>query len=139
MAGHHRKLTVCFTIAKIDLNAADQLEVFAHSRQFFRKDLMPHSTLALCLILMSTAAGYASASATKVAEEKISLNSYPGRELQLALKVNETTEITGVTRIYLVDKRLYSLTFLHLKSMDATVAADLGKKFFASFEFKPGR
>ncbi|MDQ1638299.1 MAG: hypothetical protein QOF62_1638 [Pyrinomonadaceae bacterium] len=79
------------------------------------------------------------ASATKVAEEKISLNSYPGRELQLALKVNETTEITGVTRIYLVDKRLYSLTFLHLKSMDATVAADLGKKFFASFELKPGR
>lgn len=76
------------------------------------------------------------ASATKVSEEKISLNTYPGRELQLALKVNEGTEITGLTRIYLVDKRLYSLTFLHLKSMDAAVAADLGKKFFSSFELK---
>lgn len=76
------------------------------------------------------------AGATKLGEEKISLNSYPGRELQLALKVNEGTEITARTRIYLVDKRLYSLTFLHLKSLDATVAADLGKKFFSSFELK---
>lgn len=79
------------------------------------------------------------AGATKLGEEKISLNTYPGRELQLALKVNEGTEITGLSRIYLVDKRLYSLTFLHLKSMDATAAADLGKKFFSSFELKPGR
>lgn len=79
------------------------------------------------------------ASATKVGEEKISLNSYPGRELQLALKVNQGTEITALNRIYLVGKRLYSLTFLHLKSMDATVAADLGKKFLSSFELKPGR
>jgi hypothetical protein len=76
------------------------------------------------------------AGATKVGEEKISLNTYPGRELQLALKVNDGIEITGLNRIYLVDKRLYSLTFLHLKSMDAAVAADLGKKFFSSFELK---
>jgi len=76
------------------------------------------------------------ATATKLGEENISLNSYPGRELQLTLKVNEGTEITARTRIYLVDKRLYSLTFLHLKSLDATVAADLGKKFFSSFELK---
>jgi hypothetical protein len=76
------------------------------------------------------------ANATKIGEEKISLNAYPGRELQLLLKVNEVTEISGVTRIYLVDKRLYSLTFLHLKTIGATVAADLGKKFFSSFELK---
>jgi hypothetical protein len=78
------------------------------------------------------------AGATKVGEEKISLNSYPGRELQMSFKVNEGTEIAARTRIYLVNKRLYSLTFLHVKSMDALLASDLGKKFFSSFELKPG-
>lgn len=76
------------------------------------------------------------ADATLAGEQKISLNTYPGRELQLVLKLKEGTEITGLTRIYLVDKRLYSLTFLHVKSMEAAVAADLGKKFFSSFELK---
>jgi hypothetical protein len=76
------------------------------------------------------------AGATKLGEEKISLNSYPGRELQLAFTVNNGTEITARTRIYLVDKRLYSLTFLHLKTMDALRASDIGKKFFSSFEVK---
>jgi hypothetical protein len=76
------------------------------------------------------------AGATKVGEEKISLNSYPGRELQLSFTVNEGTEIAARTRIYLVHKRLYSLTFLHVKSMDALLASDIGKKFFSSFELK---
>jgi len=79
------------------------------------------------------------AGATKMGEEKISLNSYPGRELLMAFTVNEGTEITALTRIYLVDKRLYSLTFLHVKSMDATLASDIAKKFFASFELKPAQ
>jgi hypothetical protein len=78
------------------------------------------------------------AGATLVGEEKTSLKTYSGRELQMALKVDEGTEINILTRIYLVDKRLYSLTFLHVKTMDATVAADRGKKFFSSFELKPG-
>jgi hypothetical protein len=77
------------------------------------------------------------AGATKLGEEKISLKTYPGRELQMALTVNEGTEMTIVTRIYLVNKRLYSITFLHLKSMDATDAAALSKKFFSSFDVKP--
>ncbi len=77
------------------------------------------------------------AGATKVSEEKISLNSYPGRELGLAFTVNNGTEITARTRIYLVGNRVYSLTFLHLKTMDAALAADIGKKFFSSFELKP--
>jgi hypothetical protein len=79
------------------------------------------------------------AGATLLGEEKISMKTYPGRELQMALKVNEGTEITILTKIYLVDKRLYSLTFLHVTSMEATVAADRSKKFFSSFELKPGR
>lgn len=78
------------------------------------------------------------ANATKLGEEKISLGTNPGRELQLLLKVNESTEITCRTRIYLVGKRLYSITYLHVKSMDGTAAADLGKKFFSSFELKAG-
>ncbi|MFN2500264.1 MAG: hypothetical protein ABR557_14370, partial [Pyrinomonadaceae bacterium] len=79
------------------------------------------------------------AGATLVGEEKISLNSYPGRELKLAFTVNNGAELTGRTRIYLVGKRLYSLTFLHMKSMDALRASDLGKKFFSSFELKPAK
>jgi hypothetical protein len=78
------------------------------------------------------------AGATLVGEEKISLKTNPGRELHMSLKVNEGTEITILTKIYLVDKRLYSLTFLHVTSMEATVAADRGKKFFSSFELKSG-
>jgi hypothetical protein len=77
------------------------------------------------------------AGATKLGEEKISLKTYPGRELLMALTVNEGTEMTIVTRIYLVNKRLYSITFLHLKTMDATEAAALSKKFFSSFDVKP--
>ncbi len=79
------------------------------------------------------------AGATLVGEEKISLNSYPGRELHLAFTVNNGAELTGRTRIYLVGKRLYSLTFLHMKSLDALRASDLGKKFFSSFELKPAK
>jgi len=79
------------------------------------------------------------AGATKVSEEKISLNSYPGRELGLAFTVNNGTEITARNRIYLVGNRVYSLTFLHLKNMDASLAADVGKKFFSSFELKPAK
>jgi hypothetical protein len=79
------------------------------------------------------------AGATKTGEEKISMNSYPGRELQLAFTVNNGTEIAAQTRIFIVEKRLYSITFLHLKSMDALIASDLGKKFFSSFELKAAR
>ena len=76
------------------------------------------------------------AGATKVSEEKISLNSYPGRELQMSFTLKEGTEIIARTRIYLVDKRLYSITLMHVKSMDAALVADYAKKFFASFEVK---
>jgi hypothetical protein len=79
------------------------------------------------------------AGATKLGEQKISLNNYPGRELQLAFTVNNGTEISARTRIYAVDKRLYSLTFLYVKSMDAAVTSDIGKKFFSSFEVKPAK
>lgn len=79
------------------------------------------------------------AGATLVGEEKISLNNYPGRELHLAFTLANGTEITAETKIYAVGKRLYSLTFLRLKSMDALVARDTGKKFFASFEVKPAK
>ena len=76
------------------------------------------------------------AGATKVSEEKISLNSYPGRELQMSFTLKEGTEIIARTRIYLVDKRLYSITFMNVKSMDSALVADYAKKFFASFEVK---
>ena len=78
------------------------------------------------------------AGATKVAEEKIHLGEYPGREIELAFIVNNATNITARTRIFIVGKRLYSLTYLHLKDADAKLASETGAKFFSSFKLTPG-
>ena len=51
-------------------------------------------------------------------EEKISLNGYPGRMITLSLLANGH-EVTGESRIFVVGKRVYSLSFLRLK--DATI------------------
>ena len=74
------------------------------------------------------------AAATKVGEDKINLGDYPGRELALAFTVNNATNITARTRIFIVGKRLYSLTYMHLKDADTKLALETGTKFFSSFK-----
>jgi len=73
------------------------------------------------------------ADATLVSEEKISLNGYPGRELELAFKQPGLANIAARTRIYLVGKRVYSLTYMHAKGLDSKTDVDNGAKFFSSF------
>ncbi len=77
------------------------------------------------------------AGATKVGEEKITLDGYPGRELELAFRVNDEVEMTALTRIYVVGKRLYSLTYPRSKDLDARFAAETAAKFFSSFTVTP--
>ena len=78
------------------------------------------------------------AGATKIGEDKINLGEYPGREIELAFIVNNATNITARTRIFIVGKRLYSLTYMHLKDADAKLASETGAKFFSSFKLIPG-
>jgi hypothetical protein len=79
------------------------------------------------------------AGATKVGEQKISLDGYPGRELELAFTVNDRAKITARARIFIVGKRLYSLTYLRVKDMDAKLASETETKFFASFTVTPSK
>lgn len=79
------------------------------------------------------------AGATKVGEEKISLDGYPGRELELAITVPNRSEMSGRTRIYIVGKRLYSLTYLHVKDLDSKVNSENAAKFFSSFKLTPSK
>ncbi|HEX9423311.1 MAG TPA: hypothetical protein VF899_08715 [Pyrinomonadaceae bacterium] len=77
------------------------------------------------------------AGATKVGEEKITLDGYPGRELELAFRVNDEVEMTALTRIYVVGKRLYSLTYVRAKDLDPRFASETAAKFFSSFTVTP--
>ncbi|HCX31296.1 MAG TPA: hypothetical protein DHU55_16240 [Blastocatellia bacterium] len=79
------------------------------------------------------------AGATLVREEKISLYGYPGRELDLSLTVNSGTIMSARTRIYIVGSRVYSLTYVRVKDMDSTLAADIATKFFSSFKVTPNK
>ena len=74
------------------------------------------------------------AGATMVGEKKISLDGYPGRELELTLKIPNGTEMSAQTRIYIVGKRLYSLSYIHAKDLDDTVNSENAAKFFSSFK-----
>lgn len=77
------------------------------------------------------------AGATKVSEEKIILDGYPGREVQLALSVPAGANMTARTRIYIVGKRLYSLTYVRVNDIDAKLASETAAKFFSSFKVTP--
>ena len=74
------------------------------------------------------------AGATKVGEEKISLDGYPGRELELSVPVENGAGVNVLTRIFIVGKRIYSLSYLRAKDMDPKVAAETAAKFFSSFQ-----
>ena len=76
------------------------------------------------------------AEATKLSEEKISLSGYPGRMITLSLLANGH-EVTGESRIFVVGKRVYSLSFLRLKDANIPNVEANARKFFSSLELKP--
>jgi hypothetical protein len=71
---------------------------------------------------------------TLLSESAISLGASPGRELKVVTKSEEGTEFLLRTRIYDVDKRVYVLQFVILKSDDDSTAAANAAKYFDSFQ-----
>ncbi len=67
-------------------------------------------------------------------DEKISLDSYPGREFEVAIVLPKGAAMSARIRIYLVGKRLYSLTYISEKDSDAKVNAENMARFFSSFK-----
>ena len=73
---------------------------------------------------------------TVVSQRKISLNEHPGREVEISITAANGIVVLARTRIYLVGKNLFSLTYLHRKDMDSTRASEIGEKFFLSLKIK---
>jgi hypothetical protein len=67
-------------------------------------------------------------------DQKISLESYPGREFEVTLTLPDRSHMSARIRIYLVGKRLYSLSYISQQDSDAKVNAENMARFFSSFK-----
>ena len=72
------------------------------------------------------------AKATKLSDERITYEGYPGRDVELSVPGTKD-DIPLQMRVLLVGKRVYVLSYIHLKWLDPTRAVNLGKRFFSSF------
>jgi hypothetical protein len=71
---------------------------------------------------------------TLIRESEISLEGYPGRELELSLTSSNGTIVSGRTRIYAVGSSFYSMSYVWRKDMDATPASKIGDKYFSAIK-----
>ncbi|MFN2497505.1 MAG: hypothetical protein ABR557_00275 [Pyrinomonadaceae bacterium] len=71
---------------------------------------------------------------TLLSQSTISLGANPGREMKVAAKTEEGAEYLLHTRFYDVDKRIYILQFLILKTDNDSTAAANAAKYFDSFK-----
>jgi hypothetical protein len=71
---------------------------------------------------------------TLLKENSISLGGYPGREVKVAAKGSDGTEYIDRARFYDVNKRVYIVQAIVLKSNDTTEAAAKATRFFDSFK-----
>jgi hypothetical protein len=69
---------------------------------------------------------------TLQSEKTIQFSGYPGRELK-ATTNSSGKDFNLVTRIILVEKRVYMVQFIFTKSYDAAAAAEKSATFFNSF------
>ena len=76
---------------------------------------------------------------TLVRENKISLDGYPGRELELSLTAKSGTVVSGRTRIYAGGSNFYSMSYVWRKDMDEPLASKIGEKYFSSIKFVSGK
>jgi hypothetical protein len=67
-------------------------------------------------------------------ESKISINGWPGRELEVGLSADNGTKVFCTLHVYIVGQNLYSLSFIRLQEMDRDVAAGISTKYFSSFK-----
>jgi hypothetical protein len=76
---------------------------------------------------------------TLVRENKISLDGYPGRELELSLDAGNGTIVSGRTRVYAVGSSVYSMSYVWRKDLDSTLASKIGEKYFSSIKISPSK
>jgi hypothetical protein len=74
---------------------------------------------------------------TLVRENKISLDGYPGRDLEFSLTAGNGTTFAGRTRIYAVGNSFYSMSFVWQTDLDKTKASKIGDKYFSSIKIHP--
>ncbi len=74
---------------------------------------------------------------TLTAQDNISLDGYPGREIALSITSANGTVVLVRTRIYAVGTSMFSLSYVWRKDMDPAVAAKVGERFFSSVKIKP--
>lgn len=72
-------------------------------------------------------------------ENKITLDGYPGRELELSLTAGNVTAgkgtiVLGRTRIYAVGSSFYSMSYVWRKDIDQMKVANIGEKYFTSIK-----
>ncbi|HBB86672.1 MAG TPA: hypothetical protein DC047_03545 [Blastocatellia bacterium] len=72
-----------------------------------------------------------------IRENKISLDGYPGRELEFSLTANDETTFAGRTRLYAVGNSFYSMSFVWRTDIDKTQASKIGDKYFSSIKIHP--
>ena len=68
-------------------------------------------------------------------ESKVSLDAYPGRELELELTANGV-KVSVTIRTYVVGSNLYSLSYIRRQDIDAAQAAKIGTRFFSSMKLE---
>ena len=76
---------------------------------------------------------------TLVRESKISLESNPGRELELSLTTDNGSTVLGRTRIYAVGTSFYSMSYVWRQDMDSALAAKIADKYFSSIKLAPSK
>ncbi len=76
---------------------------------------------------------------TLLAESSISLGGHPGRELRILAKGPKDLEFISRARFYDVDRRIYVVQFIFLKSSEDAALVEKAGKFFDSFEVRTAK
>lgn len=71
---------------------------------------------------------------TLLSERAIRLGGHRGRELTVSAIGPDGTELLDRARLYDVDKRIYVLQFITVKSEDDSASAEKADRYFASFQ-----
>lgn len=75
---------------------------------------------------------------TLSAQNSVTLDGYPGREIALSIITANGAVVLVRTRMYAVGTSMFSISYVWRKDMDSAVAAKVGEKFFSSVKVKPG-
>ena len=70
-----------------------------------------------------------------IAETKITANGFPGRELKVLAETADKVPYYSRTRMFVVGKSFYSMSFVYAKDMDAVTSEKIGQRYFDSIKF----